>query len=219
MAKMNIQELEKLTKGRRSIRRWKEDEVPDELLRKAVELATWAPNGGNYQGWRFVVVKRREMIGKIADVVQSVVDKIASWPEAAPWQEEVSRYQKNASFFRSAPVCIGVFISAYQSPLDKVLVARESFDPEAKEILGFRRSAPTAIQSGAAAVTTMLLAFHQMRLGAVWMVSPLLAKKEIEKILKCPPNMNLISLIAVGYPDESPQRARRPVDEVLEFVG
>ncbi len=216
---MNIQELERLTKGRRSIRRWKEDEVPDELLRKAVELGTWAPNGGNYQGWRFVVVKKREIIGRIANVVQSVVDKIASWPEATPWQEDVNRYQKNASFFKNAPVCIGVFISAYQSPLDKVLVARESIDPEAKEILGFRRSAPTAIQSGAAAVTTMLLAFHQMGLGAVWMVSPLLAKKELEKILKCPPNMNLISLIALGYPDESPQRPRRPVDEVLEFVG
>ena len=77
---MNIQDLEILIKERRSIRRWKKDEVPDELLRKAVELATWAPNGGNYQGWRFVVVKRREMIGKIANVVQYVVNKIASWP-------------------------------------------------------------------------------------------------------------------------------------------
>jgi nitroreductase len=102
--------------------------------------------------------------------------------------------------------------------MDKVLVARESFDREAKEILGFRRSAPTAIQSGAAAVTTMLLVFHQMGLGAVWLVSPIQAKKEIEAILKAPSNMDLICLIAVGYPDESPQRDRNPVDQVLEFV-
>ncbi len=215
---MNIQELEKLIKGRRSIRRWKKDEVPEEILRKAVELATWAPSGGNYQGWHFIVVKRKEIIGKIANAVQAVVDKVASWPEARPWQEDVNRYQKNGSFFRDAPVCIGVFSGVYQSPLDKVLVARESSDPEAREILGFRRSAPTAIQSGAAAVTTMLLVFHQMGLGAVWMVSPIQAKKEIENILKSPPNMNLISLIAVGYPDESPHKERRPVDEVLEFV-
>lgn len=215
---MNIQELEKLIEGRRSIRRWKKDEVPDEFLRKAVELATWAPNGGNYQGWHFIVVKRKEIIGKIANSVQSVVDKIASWPEATPWQGDVERYRKNASFFRNAPVCIGVFSGVYQSPLDKVLAARESIDPEVREILGFRRSAPTAIQSGAAAVTTMLLAFHQMGLGAVWMVSPILAKKEIENILKSPPNMNLICLIAVGYPDELPHKERRPVDEVLEFV-
>ena len=215
---MDIMDLEKLIKGRRSIRQWKKQEVPDELLKKAVALATWAPNGGNYQGWRFIIVKRKESIEKMANVVQSVADKIASWPEAVSWQEDVDRYRKNASFFRNAPVCIGVFSGVYQSPMDKVLVARESFDREAKEILGFRRSAPTAIQSSAAAVTTMLLAFQQMGLGAVWLVSPIQAKKEIEAILKVPSNMDLICLIAVGYPDESPQKERRPVEEVLEFV-
>jgi len=215
---MNIQDLENLIKGRRSVRQWKKQEVPDEFLKKAVELATWAPNGGNYQGWRFIIVKQKEMIEKLANAVQSVADKIASWPEAVSWQEDVDRYRKNASFFRNAPVCIGVFSGVYQSPMDKVLIARESFDREAKEILGFRRSAPTAVQSVAAAVTTMLLVFQQMGLGAVWLVSPIQAKKEIEAILKVPSNIDLICLIAVGYPDESPQKERRPVEEVLEFV-
>ena len=215
---MNIQDLENLIKGRRSVRQWKKQEVPDELLKKAVELATWAPNGGNYQGWRFIIVKKKEMIEKMANAVQSVSDKIASWPEATSWQEDVRRYQKNASFFRNAPACLGVFSGVYQSPMDKVLIARESFDPEAKEILGFRRSAPTAVQSTAAAVTTMLLVLHHMGLGAVWLVSPIQAKKEIEAILNVPSNTDLICLVAVGYPDESSQKDRKPVDEVLEFI-
>ena len=215
---MDMGDIERFIKERRSIRQWKKQEVPDELLKKAVELATWAPNGGNYQGWRFIIVKKKEIIEKIANTVQSVSDKIASWPEAVTWQEDVKRYQKNASFFRNAPACIGVFTGEYQSPMDKVLIVRESFDPEAKEILGFRRSAPTAIQSAAAAVTTMLLVFHSMELGAVWLVSPIQAKKEIEAILKVPSNMNLICLVAVGYPDEWPQRDRKPVDQVLELV-
>jgi len=65
--------------------------------------------------------------------------------------------------------------------MDKVLIARESFDREAKEILGFRRSAPTAVQSVAAAVTTMLLVFQQMGLGAVWLVSPIQLKKKLKR--------------------------------------
>jgi nitroreductase len=215
---MDIQDLERLIKGRRSIRQWKKDDVSDELLKKAVELATWAPNGGNYQGWHFIIVKNRDVIEKMANKVQMVADQIASWPEALPWQEDVKRYQKNASFFRNAPACIGVFTGEYQSPMDKVLVARESFDREAKEILGLRRSAPTAIQSAAAAVTTMLIVFHHMGLGAVWLVSPVQAKKEIESILKVPANTALVCLIAVGYPDESPQRDRRPVGQVLNFI-
>jgi len=215
---MNIQELEGLIKGRRSVRQWKKKDVPDELVKRAVELATWAPNGGNYQGWHFVIVRNKEVIKKMADAVQSVVDKIASWPEAMSSREDIERYQKNASFFRNAPTCVGVLSDAYQNPMDRVLVARESFDREAKEILGFRRSAPTAIQSVAAAVTTMLLVFHQMGLGAVWLVSPIQAKKEIETILKVPSGRDLICLVAVGYPDESPQKDRKPVDQVLEFV-
>jgi nitroreductase len=215
---MDIQTLEKLIKGRRSIRQWKKEGVPDEFLKKAVELATWAPNGGNYQGWRFVVVKNRGVIEKMADAVQLVADKMASWPEARSWEEDIQRYQKNASFFRNAPVCIGVFTSEYQSPMEKLLAARESFDSEAEKVLGFRKSAPSVIQSVAAAVTTLLLVFHQMGLGAVWLVSPLQAKKEIENLLKAGGNMALVCLIAVGYPNESPQKDRKPVEQVLEFV-
>ena len=213
-----MEALEKLIRGRRSIRKWKRDEVSDELLKKAVELATWAPNGGNYQGWRFIIVKNQEVIEKVANAVQSVIDRIASWPEAKSWQEDILRFQKNASFFRNAPVCIGVFTSEYQGVMDKVLIVRESFDHEAKEILGFRRSAPTAIQSAAAAVATMLLVFHHMGLGAVWLGAPLMAKKEIETLLNVPPNLSLVCLVAVGYPEESPKKERRPIEEVLRFI-
>jgi len=215
---MEIQVLGKLIKGRRSIRRWKESDVPDALLKQAVELATWAPNGGNYQGWHFKVVKNRDIINKMAVAVQAAADKVASWPEAASWQEDAQRYRKNASFFRSAPVCIAVFAREYRSVMDKILIARESLDSEARQILTFRKTAPTSIQSAAAAVTTMLLAFHQMGLGAVWLGAPLMAKREIETILKVPSNLFLICLVAVGYADEAPQRDRNRVEEVLEFL-
>ena len=215
---MKIQDLENLVKGRRSIRQWKRDEVPDELLKKAVELATWAPNGGNFQGWHYIIVKNKTVIEKMANAVQIVADKIASWPEATSWEEDIRRYQKNVSFFRNAPACIGVFTREYQSVVDTVLSLREPFDNQAKEILGFRRSALPTIQSAAAAATTMCLVFHQMGLGAVWIVSPIQAKEEIEAILKVPASMSLICLIAVGYPNESPRRDRKPVDQVLEFI-
>jgi len=215
---MELQALEKLVKGRRSLRKWKKEDVPDDLIKKAIELATWAPNGGNYQGWHFIVIKKKEIIVKMADAVQSISDRIAGWPEAKEWQGDVDRYRKNASFFRNAPVVVAAFTGEYQSVMDKVLLARESFDPEAKQVLTFRRSAPTSIQSVAAAVATMLLAFHQMGLGAVWLGAPLMAKGEIEAILRVPADFSLICLVAVGYPDESPQRDRKPVGEVIRFV-
>ena len=215
---MEIQELEKLIKGRRSVRQWKKQVVSDDVLKKAIELATWAPNGGNFQGWRFVAVKNPAVIEKIANAVQSVADKVAGWPLEAQWKEEIARHQKRSSFFREAPVCMAVFVNKYESVMDKVLMARESLDPEAKEILSFRRSAPTAVQSAAAAVTTLLLVLHNAGLGAVWLGNPLIAKKEIESMLKVPADLNLVSLVAMGYPAESPQKDRRPVEEVMEFI-
>ena len=141
---MEIKALEKLIKGRRSVRKWKQQTVPDELLKKAVELATWAPNGGNYQGWRFIVVKNRTVIDQMADAVQAVSDKIASWPEGAPWKEEMERARKKSSFFRNAPVCMGVFIRKYISAADKVLTAREPIDqrPHRSSLTGDLRRQP-----------------------------------------------------------------------------
>jgi len=215
---MKLQALEGLVKGRRSVRKWRQEDVPDELIKKAIELGTWAPNGGNYQGWHFIVVKRKNIIVKMADAVQSMHDRMAGWPEAEQWREGVDRYRKNASFFRSAPVVIAAFTADYRSVMDKVLLARESTDPEAKQVLAYRRSAPTSIQSVAAAVATMLLALHQMGLGAVWLGAPLMAKKEIEAILSVPTSLSLVCLAAVGYPDEVPQKDRKPVGEVVTFI-
>jgi len=64
----------------------------------------------------------------------------------------------------------------------------------------------------------MLLALHNMGLGAVWLAAPLVAKKEIEGMLNVPQAMNLMCLVAVGHPDESPQKDRKPVNQVLEFI-
>jgi hypothetical protein len=49
-------------------------------------------------------------------------------------------------------------------------------------------------------------------------ITPAQAKKEIETLLKVPSSMSLVCLIAVGYPEESPKKERRPVDQVLEFI-
>ena len=215
---MDFNTLEESIRSRRSIRKWKKEKISDDLIVKAIELGTWAPNGGNFQGWHFVIVKNPVVITELANVVQATTDKIASWPEAATWREDMRRYQQNASFWKNAPVIIGVFGQKYQSPIDKILTRRESFDDEAKRIMTFRKSAPTAIQSVAAAVTTMLLVFHHMGLGTVWLAGPLIAKKEIETILKVPSELELVCLVAVGYPDESPEKDRRPLKDVITFM-
>lgn len=52
-------------KGRRSIRRFKQDPVPEEYVKKLLEAASWAPTAGNIQPWKFVVVKDPKLIDLI----------------------------------------------------------------------------------------------------------------------------------------------------------
>jgi nitroreductase len=216
---VELTDLEDLIKGRRSIRQWQDRGVPDELLTKAVELATWAPNGGNQQNWRFYIIVNPSTIGAIADAVQDSADKIVAWPEASELGGMAARMRERAGFFRSAPAAIAVAASEYQSPIDRVLAAREEFDSAALQIRQWRNVANSRIQSVAAAITYLLLVLHQMGLGAVWMTGPMQAKEAIEQILRVPPELDIVAFIPIGYPAESPApRERRPIREISELV-
>src|SRR3954447_12617834 len=50
----------------RAMRRLKPDPVPDELLGKLIEAATWGPSGSNSQGYEFVVVTERALMRRLA---------------------------------------------------------------------------------------------------------------------------------------------------------
>jgi nitroreductase len=216
---MELSELEKLIKTRRSIRRWQYKPVATELLTRAVELATWAPSGGNQQNWRFYIVVKPATIKAIAAAVQASADLTASWPESQATPPMPGPARK-AGFFDTAPAAIAVAASRYQSGMDLAMEAREKTDPRAAQMRQWRNIADSRIQSVASAVAHLLLVLHQMGLGAVWMTGPIQAKVEIEQILKVPAGLDLVAFIPVGYPDEQPEsRGRKPVAEVTEIVG
>jgi len=54
-------ELEKAIRERRSIRKFNSKKVPDKLVAEIIDLAQWAPSGGNQQLWKFIVIKDMEL--------------------------------------------------------------------------------------------------------------------------------------------------------------
>ncbi len=50
----------------RAMRRLDDRSVPDELLKKLVQAASWAPVGANRQTYRFVIVKDKEQLKRLA---------------------------------------------------------------------------------------------------------------------------------------------------------
>lgn len=214
---MDLQSLEQLIKSRRSIRKWKADPVPEETVLKALELATWAPNGGNFQNWRFVYISNRNLIKTIADAVQRRVNTLGTWPEADKFGEEVKRWVLNAAFFQHAPGLIAVLMSQYQSVPDLILKERVKVDPSAQSMIDARRFANSGLQSIAAAIAYLVLALHAQGIGSLWMVGPLLVKTEIESVLKVPDGFDLAALVSFGWPDEEPTKTRKPLSEVVDI--
>ncbi len=56
-----MQSFADLARSRRSVRRYKADPVPDELLLQVVEAARWAPTAVNSQPWEFIIVTDPEV--------------------------------------------------------------------------------------------------------------------------------------------------------------
>jgi len=216
---IDSEEFSELIRTRRSIRKFRDKPVPEDLLVKALELATWAPNGGNRQMWRFCIVTNRDLIQRMGDEVKSKTELIASWPEAAPFGETVARWRRTCDFFRGAPACIAVLKEKSSASLaDRILQARGEVDPIAREIRSFREIGKSSLQSAAAAIAYLCLLLHYFGLGTTWMTGPLQAKKEIEQLLKVSPEWDFVGLIPVGYAAEAPEaKPRKPIRDVIQF--
>ena len=59
-------ELSEAIKGRRSIRAFKKQNVPEEIVEKLIDAASWAPSAGNIQPWEFVIVRKPAVKKKLA---------------------------------------------------------------------------------------------------------------------------------------------------------
>jgi nitroreductase len=55
-----------LLKARRSIRRYRPDPVPDEMVEELLEAGRWAPSASNRQPWHFIVVRDPAILQEVA---------------------------------------------------------------------------------------------------------------------------------------------------------
>jgi nitroreductase len=190
----------------RAMRRLKPDPVPDELIEKILIAGTAAPNGGNSQRWRFLVIKDPEIKRRIQPYYRRAYDEVvvARHNEAAPppgpeHEAEHAQHARNLAateyltdHFHEAPVWIVACLNAGKNAT---------------------RSTPGSIYP---AVQNMLLAARALGLGATLTARHLHFEKEVEAILGLPEGMHSYAIIPIGYPmgKFGPTR-RAPLSEVV----
>jgi len=72
------------------------------------------------------------------------------------------------------------------------------------------------VQACGAAIQNMLLVAHDMGLGAVWLGEILNQKDEVKDILNAPGSLELMAVVAIGYPAAGGSRSsgRREISEI-----
>ena len=202
--------LLKLIESRRSVRRFKARPVPKEDILKMINAASTAPSGSNQQNWHFTIVTDEKTKALMRCAVEEAVRDILSKTGSKKAQEEISSYSRYFTFFSGAPCVICVSEKPYDSLIHRLLV---KYDSQAQN-----RSS-SGIQGVAAAIENLLLAAHALGYGTCWMTGPLVAKKQLEKILKISPPDSLAALVPVGIPESIPAMPpRKPAEEIVKFI-
>jgi nitroreductase len=212
-------------KTRMSIRKFKPDHVPRDMLLKIIDTAKWSPSYKNSQPWDVVIISGRrkdELSELLVDILENKTPPSPDLPEPGSWppeiearisalmkkrseetgkdlnSPEVKKKSKIANFrFYGAPH--GIFI--YQ---DSMLPEWSLFD-----IGLFAQS--------------LMLAAHALGIGTVPQAFVTDYAKETKKYLGIPESKRLVLGISVGYPDwESPVNSfrtdRRDTAEIVKVI-
>ena len=182
---------------RRSIRKYKETPVSEEIITKILHAATLAPSGKNGQPWRFVVI-RGEQRDKMIKVMQAGLDKFASRGEStgsAKWTIQI---------MAQAPATVFIFNESGVHPWQKHTV-----DQNFSNLVN--------VQSIGAAIQNMCLAALDLGLGTLWIADVFYAYEELCEYTGM--DCQMVAALSIGYPDEAPEaRQRKTVDEVTKWM-
>jgi nitroreductase len=89
-------DVKKAIEIRKSIRRFKEKEVPNKIIKEVIDAARRAPSGHNLQPWHFVVVKKKENLLKFKEQKVFVRDWVYDAPVIIVCCSEKEAYSPNS---------------------------------------------------------------------------------------------------------------------------
>lgn len=179
----------------RAVRKLRPDPVPDAVLARVLEAATWAPSGGNRQPWRLIVVRD-------PDVKRALQRMYAEgWraylPIARKGDVALSEAQRAK---RERALRAGSHLARNWHRAPVILVV--CFDPRGLAITDRELGRPSVVGGASIypAVQNLLLACRAEGLGCVLTTLLCAREKEIRPLIGLPEPWALAAFVPVGYP-------------------
>jgi len=194
-------------KTRRSIRAYKPDPIPNNILKKIFEAAEHSPSSKNTQPWEYYVLAGEEK-NHICDMVVEEYPKregpFRKRDEYAP-VKSVSD-DKNKDDFRTAKVMtnIGSTVFIRQAPVFVLVFNKAPYTAGEQNVIdGVGKEALLAycveIQGVAAFIYSVLLAAHELGLGGCWIADINFCRDKIKRYIGT--SNDLVAGIVLGYPE------------------
>lgn len=214
--------------GRRSIRGFQRKPVTKEVVREILELATRAPSSMNTQPWNFYVVT-----GKALDKIRqgNTERNLAGVPDSREFRKgsgyEGVHRERQIEIAVQLFQAMGIERHDKEKRQDWVLRGFRQFDAPVSIVVTFDKE----LEGGdiapfdCGAVTNALVnAAWSKGLGCVVNSQGIMQSPVVREHAGIPDDQVIMICVAMGYPDDSfPANAvvskRRPVDDVVHFVG
>lgn len=208
---MNILET---MKSRQSIRKFKTDSVMDDDLNTILECAIEAPSAKNLQNWHFVVIKNKELILELSEIVIQKNKELSEYLEEDK-KDKFLKFVKYATIFKEAPILILAYVGPYKiTGIEEVISSGDNKTAEKMKL------AAPGVHGVAAAMENLMLAANHLGYGTCWMTSQNYAMKEIEKRI----NINkegytLMAVTPLGVPEFIGSKpSRKELKEVVTII-
>jgi nitroreductase len=193
------------------VRRLRPDPIPDAVLRRALEAATFAPTGGNAQPWRALVVRERALVARLGALY---AERWAAYSAAHRklWAKAPSEIVARAERMMAA----GDFLAAHFAETPAVVVF--CFDPTFMAITDAELPRVSVVGGASVypAVQNFLLACRAEGLGSVLTTLLCEVEPEVRELLAIPEPWGTACAVPVGWPRARGHGplSRRPVERM-----
>ena len=179
----------------RAVRRLRPDPIPDGVLRRVLQAASWAPTGGNVQPWRVIAVKdpdKRRRLGELYDKVWTAY--------AQQSREGLGGIPEDARAGLERMLAAGDYLSEHFGETPVVLVF--CFNPEAMAITDLQLDRPSVVGGASVypSVQNVLLACRAEGLGCVLTTLLCVTEPAVRELLEIPEPWATCAAIPIGYP-------------------
>ncbi len=191
--------------GRRTVRKFLPDPVPEALIVDLVKAATRAPSAHNRQPWRFHVARAAEDRARLAAAMGEKLkaDRTRDGDDAEAIAQDVAR---SSARINGAPVVIAVCLT-----LDDMDTYPDDKRSNAEYLM--------AVQSTAMAAQLLLLKAEDEGLGGCWMCAPLFCAETVKAALDLPGSWQPQGLILLGWPAEPGRlRERKALADIVSGI-